>query len=490
MPSYTIVAGLPSATGYTTRRLLRALAISRLWAVYQRWDGVHDQIYASYSDDEGLTWTEEQVTTGTRDWSSPTAAVDSLGNLHIVFGNSDFAPRNLWYRVRTVAGWGGWEAVTTLIAPRQQFQPSIAIDSEDNIHLTWFGTGWGTFLTKQQVLYRKRVPAGWLPIELVTDNSRQQYKPEVVVDEAGIIHILWVGLGWGTFILRQQVLYRQRTAVGWQAVELVTDINSHQDAESTITVDAADDVHIAWTGTGWGINVLVDNVQYRKRTAGAWQAQEALTDMGSKQGVPVIAIDTLNTITVVWEGLGWDFPARSQIRVRRKVDGAAWQAHITITDDNHFHRHVAAFPAILCPGTGYAFLYHNDTDLGVAGDYQFFTLGVTWLPSVTTDLDTGVLDNAATLNGTLDADGVEACECGFEYGETIAYGNITPTDSKRTGETFSQLIAGLLPGTLYHFRAFATNSAGTGYGADRSFTTTRATTPVFSRAHALSREEL
>ena len=79
--------------------------------------------------------------------------------------------------------------------------------------------------------------------------------------------------------------------------------------------------------------------------------------------------------------------------------------------------------------------------------------------------------HGATLNGTLDDDGGEACDCGFEYGETVSYGITTSTESKENGETFSQILTGLKPNTIFHFRAFATNSAGTGYGNDATFTT-------------------
>ncbi len=92
-------------------------------------------------------------------------------------------------------------------------------------------------------------------------------------------------------------------------------------------------------------------------------------------------------------------------------------------------------------------------------------------PTVTTDPATAIASDTATLNGTLDADGGEACACGFQWGETIAYGNTTPTQSKTTGQTFAQTITGLDPNKTYHFRAFATNAAGTSYGADRTFTT-------------------
>ena len=110
------------------------------------------------------------------------------------------------------------------------------------------------------------------------------------------------------------------------------------------------------------------------------------------------------------------------------------------------------------------------------------------IPTVTTNPATDILLIFATPNGTLVDDGREACACGFEWGETIAYGNTTLTQSRTTGQTFSQTVGGLLPGTTYHFKAFATNSAGTGYGADRTFTTQALV--IINRAYALSRREL
>jgi len=107
-------------------------------------------------------------------------------------------------------------------------------------------------------------------------------------------------------------------------------------------------------------------------------------------------------------------------------------------------------------------------------------------PTVTSNPATGVGLILANINGGLDDDGGEPCECGFEWGPTIAYGLTTQTDSKIKGETFSQLIRGLFPGRAYYFRAFATNSVTTAYGAGLSFHSK----PSVSRAYALAREEL
>jgi len=140
----------------------------------------------------------------------------------------------------------------------------------------------------------------------------------------------------------------------------------------------------------------------------------------------------------------------------------------------------------LDPNKTYHFraLATNGAGTSYGADRTFTTLGA--LATVTTDPATALAAIAATLNGILDHDGGEACECGFEWGLDTGYGVLTPTESKTIGESFSQTIGGLQPGTTYHFRAFARNSFGTGYGTDRSFTTAL----VINRAYALAREEL
>jgi hypothetical protein len=62
----------------------------------------------------------------------------------------------------------------------------------------------------------------------------------------------------------------------------------------------------------------------------------------------------------------------------------------------------------------------------------------------------------------------------FQYGPTAAYGSISPSASAGSGTQESpvtQVIAGLQPGTTYHYRAVAVSSAGTTDGLDATVTT-------------------
>ncbi|GAI90631.1 unnamed protein product, partial [marine sediment metagenome] len=74
---------------------------------------------------------------------------------------------------------------------------------------------------------------------------------------------------------------------------------------------------------------------------------------------------------------------------------------------------------------------HNSAGYSYGDEVSFTTLAAT--PTVTTNPASAVGQTTATLNGTLDDDIGEACECGFEYGETTDYGTETPTQSKTSG---------------------------------------------------------
>jgi len=109
---------------------------------------------------------------------------------------------------------------------------------------------------------------------------------------------------------------------------------------------------------------------------------------------------------------------------------------------------------------------------GTGGSGVFRSVQSTLL--VTTNAATNVTPTAATLNGTVNPSGLSTAVT-FQYGTTTSYGNtVIATPSPVTGASpvsVSAALAGLIPGTEYHFRVVVTNSAGTTFSADQTFTT-------------------
>ena len=92
-------------------------------------------------------------------------------------------------------------------------------------------------------------------------------------------------------------------------------------------------------------------------------------------------------------------------------------------------------------------------------------------PVVTTGSASSVTLNSATLNGTVNPNGLLTTYV-FQWGRTTSYGSATTATSAGSGTgqvAASARITGLRYYTVYHYRLVATNSAGTTYGADQSF---------------------
>jgi tetratricopeptide (TPR) repeat protein len=144
------------------------------------------------------------------------------------------------------------------------------------------------------------------------------------------------------------------------------------------------------------------------------------------------------------------------------------------------YQNVAATIGGLTASTTYHFriVATNSAGTRYGADRIFTTLSPTGPPVVITNPATLVTSFSATLNGSVDPHGLTT-NVHFQYGTTTSYGHTTANQTK-TGNAYQNVaanISGLSASTTYHFKIVATNSAGTRYGTDRTFTTLSATSP-------------
>lgn len=103
----------------------------------------------------------------------------------------------------------------------------------------------------------------------------------------------------------------------------------------------------------------------------------------------------------------------------------------------------------------------------------FVLVGEVFAPTVDTDSASSVAYFSATLNGTVNPNGLRTSYY-FEYGTDTSYGSTTTSADAGSGTTDVLVgadIIGLSDSTTYHFRLVAINSAGTTNGRDFTFTT-------------------
>jgi len=131
----------------------------------------------------------------------------------------------------------------------------------------------------------------------------------------------------------------------------------------------------------------------------------------------------------------------------------------------------------LTPNTLYHYRFTGDPTSSAqamlyGADMTFTTLPLA--PVVITTAATGITTSGATLNGSVNPNGVSATVT-IQYGLTTAYGNsVAATPGTVSGVTATNVLAsvsGLAPYTTYHYRVVAANFNETVNGNDMTFTT-------------------
>ncbi|MBE9467574.1 MAG: DUF333 domain-containing protein [Bacteroidetes bacterium] len=131
--------------------------------------------------------------------------------------------------------------------------------------------------------------------------------------------------------------------------------------------------------------------------------------------------------------------------------------------------------------SGYMRIAVTSAHVGCSVCYMVYNSNQASVPTLTTASASSIQDNSAVCGGNISADGgATISQSGVVYSTSV---NPTTASSKVatsptvTSGSFTCNLSGLASGTIYHARSFASNSAGTAYGADKQFTTT-GTAPI------------
>jgi uncharacterized protein (TIGR02145 family) len=223
-------------------------------------------------------------------------------------------------------------------------------------------------------------------------------------------------------------------------------------------------------GTGYGKQVSFTT----RKSEAATLTTTVITSITQISAVSGGNILSDNGSSVTARGICWSTTTEPTIDLSTKTtDGTgkgAFASNMTQLNPNTLY-YVRAY-ATSSAGTGY-------------GNQLTFTTSEITVPALTTTTITSITQVSAVSGGNITKDnGAPVISRGLCWstltGPTIALSTKT-TDGTGIG-VFISNIAQLTPGTLYYVRAYATNSAGTGYGNEVSFTTSPGATAALTTA--------
>lgn len=277
-------SGETIATAYPSRRKLVRTSDGTLYATYRKLDAGKYKIYVEKSEDNGATWTDATIIStyagmASYDQTNPAIAVDSQDHIHVVWaGMATVDTYAQIYRREYIAAWQAPDRVSNIA--NIQYAPSIAVDSQDYLHVVWYGkypiTPWNV-----DIWYSKYIASWSSPIRINTYagmDENEQNAVTLAVDSNDHLHVVWLGKATGFLIW--QTWYALYDG-SWQTpIRLSTyaGMESYANANPSIAVDSQNYLHVVWSGKATGY-IDFDKVWYREYTD-SWQTIECLQPTG------------------------------------------------------------------------------------------------------------------------------------------------------------------------------------------------------------------
>ena len=250
------------------------------------------------------------------------------------------------------------------------------------------------------------------------------------------------------------------------------------------------------TGVGSFISELTGltpNTEYHIRAYATNKAGTAYgTDISfttTPLAVPTLTTAAVTSVTLTTAISGGDITSDGNATITAK--GVCWATTTgpttssSLTTDGTGSGNFISNLAGLLPGVTYYIRAYATNSVGTAyGNEITFTTTAVVVPTLTTSAISLITLTTATSGGNITADGGGAVTARGVCWAT----SLNPTvDNNKTIDadgigSFISSITGLLPGTIYHVRAYAKNSAGTAYGSDVTFTTTAVGAPALTTA--------
>lgn len=287
------------------------LSDGTLYVVYQKELAGNHQIYVKKSVDNGVTWTDEtRISTysGMENWDQnyPSIAVDGSDCLHVVWNGMATGytyAEQIWYTKYS----GTWStpiriSIYSGMENNYQSRASIAVDGLNYLHVVWLGGPTG-----YQIWYIKYDGTWSTPTRLSTAEGMEDYfqgTPSIAVDSNNCLHVVWSGQATG-YVNWTQVWY-VKYDTGWSTPLRISTYsgmeNYHQGADC-IAVDFADCLGVVWKGAL--AYDLPRQIWYAKYN-GEWSTPIRISTADGMENYSqedaTIGFDTSNNIYVLWQG--------------------------------------------------------------------------------------------------------------------------------------------------------------------------------------------
>lgn len=276
------------STAYSNQRKIVRNSLGELFVVYTKPIQDQTQVFIAKSVDNGASWRDlGRVSEGNYESVRTALAVDSKDNLHVVWTKFVEEYGQIYYRTfdQEKSTWSTEQALTS--GPAYSGFPSIAVDSNDLIHVVWYGFDGRAY----QIFYSRFDGLAWSPARQLSQGFPDSVNPAIALDGSNIVHVAWYKNNGRTY-----QIYVVNSTRDWDN-QVVISSGESDSYNPTIAIDRQNTVHVVWDKLIEGATQLF----YGRFDRNRWRPQLQLTSGSSSAENPSLAVDAAGNLVVFYD---------------------------------------------------------------------------------------------------------------------------------------------------------------------------------------------
>ena len=261
-----------------------------VWIFWQSYRDVDDgldgwDVYAVYNG--GSSWSDPiRVTTAEPYDVEPKSAVDSVGNVWVVWRTERKPDSDIMYRYHNGSGWSAEGYVTS--SSDEERDPVVAVDRDGNVWVVWYARRNGNW----DLYARYYDGAVWSGELRVTDDPGYDVQPSVAADSTGKVWVAWRSNRSGNL----DIYAKYRLGGIWSADYPVT-THAGDDLCPSIASCGGDKIIVLWQSNRDG-----DWNVYQSIYDGNWSIPSPVTMGAGNQIEPVALCSPQSSLLPIFSG--------------------------------------------------------------------------------------------------------------------------------------------------------------------------------------------
>lgn len=204
-------------------------------------------LYFTDKDANASQWNRSRALPFSASAYLPKIGIDQNGEAHLVWIRRGGRSSVVWYSSNVnPADENQWtDAVAISGQTYEDFcEPRMAVDSGGNVYVVWINKSSGN----QEIFFRKKIQGSWESIENVSQTGASSINPDVAVDDvSGNIYVVWQERAGGKW----QIFLRYFQNGQWSSSLNLTK-NSSDSLNPSIAVDGFGEIHAAYADNSTG----------------------------------------------------------------------------------------------------------------------------------------------------------------------------------------------------------------------------------------------